>query len=396
MSRGYKKRKRGKKGKILALFASFAFFVALCFRLRFPRYVKSTLLRAALLIMTLEWLTASVYAHPAPFSYLDLRLDQGRLEGTLVAHLTDLAHELNVTPPEALLDPAQAESKREAILGLLRSRLRLEADGRALDPELLRIEALPDRQALALHLRLPTTEPPGALRIQCALFPYDPQHQTFLNIYEEAALTHQEIFSADHTAFNYFSHGRQSAWAVVKTFLPSGIFHIFAGPDHVLFLVGLLLLGGSLLRLLAIVTAFTIAHSITLSLAALDVVNVPARLIEPVIALSIIYVGIDNLMVGKSGRDVRAWIAFFFGLIHGFGFASVLREFGLPRQALGWSLFSFNLGVEIGQVCIVVVVASLLAALRRRNETSGERVAVIGSVGVILAGSYWFIQRVFF
>jgi HupE / UreJ protein len=101
-------------------------------------------------------------------------------------------------------------------------------------------------------------------------------------------------------------------------------------------------------------------------------------------------------MVGKSGWDARAWIAFFFGLVHGFGFAGVLREFGLPSRALGWSLFSFNLGVEIGQVCIVVVVASLLAALRNRNKELGQKIATVGSVIVILAGSFWFIQRVFF
>ena len=151
-----------------------------------------------------------------------------------------------------------------------------------------------------------------------------------------------------------------------------------------------------MLRLMSIVTAFTIAHSITLSLAALDLVSLPARLIEPAIALSIVYVGIDNLLIGKEGRDVRAWTAFFFGYVHGFGFAGVLKEFGLPRQALGWSLFSFNFGVEIGQACIVVVVASLLAALRKRNPDLSRQVAMIGSVCVILAGSYWFIQRVFF
>src|SRR5204863_2200816 len=118
--------------------------------------------------------------------------------------------------------------------------------------------------------------------------------------------------------------------------------------------------------------------------------------IEPAIALSIVYVGIDNLMVGKTSRDVRAWVAFFFGFVHGFGFAGVLREFGLPRQALGWSLFSFNFGVEIGQACIVIVVASLLASVRSRNPQLSRRISTIGSVCVALAGSYWFIQRVFF
>ncbi|MBO0720742.1 MAG: HupE/UreJ family protein [Blastocatellia bacterium] len=335
------------------------------------------------------------YAHPVPYSFLDLRLSRDGLEGTLVVHVFDLAHDLNVAPAESLLDPVMAEAKKEAILSLLRQRLRIAADGQALEFDLARIEPQNERQALALHLRFNTNALPGALAIQCALFPYDPQHQTFLNVYEDGNLIRQEIFNKDHAAFGYFTGSRQGTFAVVKKFIPGGVYHIFTGPDHILFIVGLLLLGGSLMRLLSIVTAFTIAHSITLSLAALDLLNPPARLVEPAIALSIVYVGIDNLMVGKTGRDVRPLIAFFFGLVHGFGFAGVLKEFGLPSRALGWSLFSFNFGVEIGQVCIVVVVATMLAALRNRDKVLGERIALCGSIGVILAGCYWFITRVF-
>lgn len=359
---------------------------------------ESISLRTALLLMFLVRLAAPVYAHPVPYSILDLRMgqSQGQLEGSLVAHITHLSRELNVTPAESLLDPVTLESKKVAIQSLIRPRILLAADGQPLDLNLLRVEPLPDRQAVALRLRFDAKAFPAALGIQCSLFTYEPEHQTFLNIYEEGLLVHQEIFDKDHTALEYFTGSRQVALAVVKKFVPGGIYHIFAGPDHILFIVGLLLMGGSLLRLLTIVTAFTIAHSVTLSLAALDVVNPPAWLIEPAIALSIVYVGIDNLMVGKSGWDARAWIAFFFGLVHGFGFAGVLREFGLPSRALGWSLFSFNFGVEIGQVCIVVVVASLLAALRNRNKELGQKIAAIGSVIVILAGSFWFIQRVFF
>jgi hydrogenase/urease accessory protein HupE len=359
---------------------------------------ESISLRTALLLMVLVRLVTPIYGHPVPFSYLDLRLgqSQGQLEGYLVAHVTYLAREMNVTPPESLLDPVTLESRKEAILGLLRPRIRLTADGQALDLKLERVEPLPDRQAVALYLRADMKAFPATLGIQCSLFTEEPEHQTFLNIYEEGLLARQEIFDKGHTTLDYFTRSRQVTLAVVKKFIPLGIHHIFTGPDHILFIVGLLLLGGSLKRLLTIVTAFTIAHSITLSLAALDVVNPPARLIEPAIALSIIYVGIDNLMVSKSGWDARALIAFCFGLVHGFGFAGVLREFGLPRQALGWSLFSFNFGVEIGQVCIVVVVASLLAALRNRNKELSQRIATIGSIIVILAGSYWFIQRVFF
>jgi hydrogenase/urease accessory protein HupE len=336
-----------------------------------------------------------VHAHPVPFSYLDLRLNGDQIEGTLVAHTIDLAYYLKVEPPESLLDRTVAEAKRDSIRELVKSQLNLLVDGQPVDFELLGIEPLPDRQALSFELKINTSSKPGLLKINCELFLYETEHQTFLNVYEEDKLVEQEIFTYDRRIIAYRVGGRQSWTSVVGTFVPAGIYHIFLGPDHVLFIIGLLLMGGTMLRLLSIVTAFTIAHSITLSLAALNLLNPPSQLIEPVIALSIVYVGIDNLMVGRTGRDVRAWIAFFFGFIHGFGFAGVLQEFGLPRQALGWSLFSFNLGVEIGQACIVLVVASVLAMVRDRNPKLAGRIIKVGSVCVILAGAYWFIERLF-
>jgi hydrogenase/urease accessory protein HupE len=207
-------------------------------------------------------------------------------------------------------------------------------------------------------------------------------------------LTRQEILGATRSTAEYYTGGRQGAVAVFKAFTAAGIHHIAIGPDHILFIIGLLLLGGSVLRLLAIVSAFTVGHSITLSLAAMNIVSPPARIIEPAIALSIVYVGADNLLSSTGARDVRAWIALFFGLVHGFGFASVLREVGLPPRSLGISLFSFNLGVEIGQAIIVVVVASLLALLRARSPVRARQFASAGSVVVMLAGAYWFVQRV--
>jgi hypothetical protein len=249
-------------------------------------------------------------------------------------------------------------------------------------------------QALRLSFRV-SREQPGAVTFDANLFPYDPNHQTFVNVYEGEALRQQFIFAADSDERTYYRGTAQGAFEVMKTFIPSGIHHILIGPDHILFLVGLLLLGGTWSALVRIVTAFTLGHSLTLSLAALDVFSPPPGIIEPAIALSIVFVGADNLVRG-SGRDLRAWAALVFGLVHGFGFANVLREFGLPREALGWSLFSFNVGVEIGQLAIVVVVASILAAVRRRSHAAGYRVAYAGSCVVIAAGTYWFVQRVFF
>lgn len=335
-------------------------------------------------------------AHPVPFSYVDVRIAAGEIELTVVAHMYDVAHDLSVDPADRLLDPAFVSERRDALLALVRDRVHLAADGRVLAAAVWDApQALPQRQSIRFHARYPIASRPGTVTLTAALFPYDPAHQTFLNFYEGDKLTSQAILDRDHRRLEYFVGGRQGVFAVMRKFVPAGIHHILIGPDHILFLIGLLLLGGPMKRLLLIVSAFTVAHSITLSLAALNLVTPPARLIEPAIALSIVYVGVDNLMVGR-GRDVRAWIAFAFGFIHGFGFANVLREMNLPGEALGWSLFSFNIGVEIGQLMVVAVVASALMALRASNEAAGRRLAYAGSVLVILAGTFWFVQRVFF
>ena len=334
-------------------------------------------------------------AHPVPFSYLDVQVQKSALDVSLVVHIFDLAHDLQIAPPERLLEPAVVAERDGAIRALLTPRVELDADGRRLTPEWSPPEILRERQSLRLHLRYAVAAAPGVVTVNTVMFPYDPQHQTFVNMYEGETLTSQMILDGNHPRLEYFAGTRQGVLAVVRKFVPSGIHHILIGPDHILFLVGLLLLGGSLRQLLLVVTSFTVAHSITLSLAALNIVTPPARLIEPAIALSIVYVGADNILA-KGGRDVRVWIAFTFGFIHGFGFANVLREMELPARALGWSLFSFNFGVEIGQLLVVVLVASALGALKSRSEWAGRHLAMAGSVVVILAGAFWFVQRVFF
>ncbi len=347
---------------------------------------------AVVAVMALGTVSPAV-AHPAPFSYLDIVFRNGGIEGTLVVHVIDIAHDLGIEPVERLLENDLVARERQRIGDLLAPRILLRGD-RRLTPQWESLELLREEQAVRLRYRIPDAYP-GALTIDTNLFPYDPLHQTFINIYEEGALRQQVIFNADTEEHTYYLGTTQGAIEVMKTFVPSGVHHILIGPDHILFLVGLLLLGGSWLALVRIVTAFTIGHSVTLSLAALSLLSPPATLIEPAIALSIVFVGADNLVRG-SGRDVRAWVALVFGLVHGFGFANVLREFGLPREALGWSLFSFNVGVEIGQLAIVLLVASALEAVRRYSHVVAYRVALAGSVVVIAAGTYWFVERVFF
>ena len=346
------------------------------------------------MIVASLFLARPVDAHPVPFTYLDLRLTPGAIEGTLVAHIFDLGHDLNIDPAERLLDPAVATQQAAAIAQLFTGRLTVAADGVTLTPQWSSAQVVGDRSSVKLALRYALTRVPGTVTITASMFPYDPQHQTFLNLYEGSALT-QTILDAGRTRFEYFAGTTPGTVAVVRRFLPAGIAHIVIGPDHLLFLVGLLLLGGTLRQLAVLVTSFTVAHSITMSLAALNVISPPARLIEPAIALSIVYVGADNLLI-RDGRDVRALIAGAFGLIHGFGYANVLREMDLPARALKWALLSINVGVEIGQLLVVAVVAAALAALRARNEAAGQRFAFAGSIVVMAAGAFWFVQRVFF
>ena len=354
------------------------------------RFVACAVLAAAL------WLPAPAAAHPAPFSFVDLRLQSTTIELEVVVHAFDVAYELAIQPPNRVLEPGGLGGRAQRLADMVRERLEITVDGSRLDVAVWSDpEPLPERQSVSLRARVELEGAPGRIDVEAVMFPYDPQHQTFVNVYDEGALTAQAILSGGDPRYEYFVGSTQGTLAVIQRFVPQGIHHILIGPDHLLFLVGLLLLGGSLRRLLLVITAFTIAHSITLALAVLDVVRPPGNIVEPIIALSIIYVGADNLLV-RGGRDMRVWIALVFGLIHGFGFASVLREMGLPTGALGWSLFSFNLGVEIGQVAVAVVVASALTWLRARNEKVGRQLAVAGSVGVIAAGTFWFVQRVFF
>jgi len=334
-------------------------------------------------------------AHPVPFSFLDLYLTSTGIEALLVVHDFDLAHDLGIEPSERLHDPAFLLERAASIQALLEARIQILADGKLLKPEWGAPEVLADRQAIRIPLHFSGAALPGKVGIAAAMFPYDPMHQTFVNIYEDGELTRQLILNRVASRIDHVTGTRQGAGAVIGRFVPEGIHHILIGPDHLLFLIGLMLMGGSIRRLLLVVTSFTVAHSITLSLAALDIFTPSPRIIEPAIALSIVYVGFDNLLV-KQGRDVRAWIALAFGFIHGFGFANVLREMDLPRRALGWSLFSFNFGVEIGQMLVVVIVASGLAALRAKNEIAARKVAFAGSIVVIVAGAFWFVQRVFF
>ena len=337
--------------------------------------------------------SAPAHAHPAPFSYLDVRYEGERLTGTLTIHDIDAAHELQLDDPTVLKDAHFLIHQLGVLDVILAKRMELAGEAGPIELKWTYIEPLPGQDAMRLWFEA-TGPPGGKLTYAGDLFPYDPQHQTFVNVYEDGDLAQQWIVSGKSAPQTFYRGTAEGRLSVLKTFVPSGAHHIWIGPDHLLFLLGLLLFGGTWKRVVGIVTAFTVGHSITLSLAATGLVVPPGWLIEPAIALTIVVVGADNLLRGE-GRDLRAGLAGVFGLIHGFGFAAVLREFGLPAEALGWSLFGFNLGVELGQLAVVIPLAVALGWLWRRKPRAARQIATLGSVAVIAGGVYWFAQRTF-
>jgi hydrogenase/urease accessory protein HupE len=192
------------------------------------------------------------------------------------------------------------------------------------------------------------------------------------------------------------SDTRADLGGVLWHYLLAGVEHIAIGYDHVAFLVAMILWGRRLWPLVGVVTAFTLAHSLTLSLAVLGVVSPPQRLVEIAIALSIVYVAAENFFV----RDLRRrWIVtFVFGLVHGFGFAGVLREYGIPQDALVPALAAFNIGVELGQIAIVLIALSTLHLIESRvralQPAPSPRLVYPVSGVVLLLALYWAAERI--
>ena len=224
---------------------------------------------------------------------------------------------------------------------------------------------------------------------------------------------HRQSFVALSTSGNQLARVLLSGRETATTFVPDaavapssdtfldffllGIRHILAGYDHLLFLFGLLLVCRNLRQAALLITCFTLAHSLTLALSTFGLLQLPSRWIEAAIAASIVYVGLENLLRGDGKLRWRWLLTFAFGLIHGLGFAGVLREMGVADG--GWSsvapLAGFNLGVEAGQLCVAAILLPVLLWLRKTPRLM--RVAIpMASIVVAAAGGCWLVQRVFF
>ncbi|MEO8256617.1 MAG: HupE/UreJ family protein [Acidobacteriota bacterium] len=217
-----------------------------------------------------------------------------------------------------------------------------------------------------------------------------PDHRHLLSVTGGGA-TDEAILDLGRPSATFDTASGGSYLRTAGSFLRLGVEHIFTGYDHLAFLVVLLVATAGFRSLIRIVTSFTVAHSITLALATFDAVVLPTRVTESLIALSIAYVAAENLRQSRAIERCR--ITFLFGLVHGFGFAAVLRQMQLPRRNLALSLFSFNAGVELGQLLFVAIVFPMVLYLAASAWQNRIRSAV--SSGIVCLSVYWFVQRAF-
>jgi hypothetical protein len=249
-------------------------------------------------------------------------------------------------------------------------------------------ESTDGKPTLETTLRFVWREPLRTFTIRCEpLTELGADHKTIARVVRNGR-SEQFVFQQGVT----YEAKERSFAASAAQFLELGIQHIFVGYDHLAFLIALVLPRQRWLELVKIVTSFTLAHSLTLALATFDVVRLPATLVEAGIALSVAWVALENLW---SRTFERRWVVtFLFGLVHGFGFANVLKELDLARSALAASLIFFNVGVEVGQVAIVSLLLPLLWLLARTPAYAAS--VKLGSLAIFAAGVYWFFERVVF
>lgn len=281
-------------------------------------------------------------------------------------------------------------------------RLKLTIDQKPLEPTQTNVTLDPSADQFSWQTVLPGANHETSLDQR--LYPEDPASRTLFTTFNNGVQTSETLLdsSTDQTKPSTKSKATQN-----KTqnnalgFLRQGIEHILSGPDHILFVIALLLLGGNLKSLIKTVTAFTLAHSLTLTLAVLGIVRPASRIIEPLIALSICAVAFENFRRTRKDpndetkRDYRPHIAFAFGLIHGFGFAGALTELSLTGSTLFTALVSFNLGVEVGQAAIVLLCVPLFAYFAKLKPQLWQRTTLIGSATISCIGLFWFFTRIF-
>ena len=373
---------------------------------------RSGLFRAAMLA-TAVWLLGGdrAFAHPLSFTEVTLTLRAtGAFEADLIYDLDALALGVPIDTDDAELvgaleglSPEEFATRLSRLRRLFARRVRIRFDG---DPVPFSV-SFPDHgtprateaeipTVLGLTARLAGTAPEGAATV--GFFASRAFGEVHLTIRDpargiEARSVLEPGARSDPLDLTAPTAPPRAA-EVARDYLRLGFIHIVPeGLDHILFVLGLFLLSARLRPLVWQVTAFTVAHAVTLSLAALGIVALSPRLVEPLIALSIVYVAVENVLTDRMTRW-RPPVVFGFGLLHGLGFAGVLGELGLPEQERLLALISFNAGIELGQLAVIAG-AALACGWFRSAPWYRARLVVPASAGIALAGLVWAVERIF-
>lgn len=284
-------------------------------------------------------------------------------------------------------------ASRDQMLGVIRSKVTVTAQSRRCEPGQGSLAPPTSKESVTLVVDFTCGADVRDLLIRDDLFDVLGMDYHTLARIDAPGQTEQFAFAPETRETRVTLDTANDRRRGTLSFVLLGVEHILSGYDHLLFLFGLLLRGGGLLALVKIITAFTLAHSVTLALAVFDVVVLPDRLVEAVIALSIACVAAENLVAHPV--VARRWVvSFCFGLVHGFGFSSALRELGLPTQGLVLSLFGFNAGVELGQGLVIAAVLPVMVLVR--NTRWEPRMMWSSSVAILLVGVVLFVERTFF
>ena len=360
-------------------------------------------------------LAAAAWAHKPSDSYLTLRGEAGKGDVTVrwdIA-LRDLDYVLQLDrDTNGELTWGEVRQRSADITRLATQNLQLSSGDKACPWDStgpLQLDHHSDGTYAVLSLVAHCPSLDAGLKARYSLFfDVDPSHRGLVQWIAPGGVAAQALIFGTESAEQALALQPAGAWQTLRQYLVDGVWHIWIGYDHILFLLALLLpavlvrrnrqwqgaprLPGALKEVVKVVTAFTLAHSITLSLAALQVISLPSRLVESAIALSVVIAALNNLRGTIEGR--RWMMAFVFGLLHGFGFAAVLADLGLPQGALVLALVGFNLGVEVGQLAIVAVFLPIAFALRRTRFYQFG-VLKIGSLVVAALATWWLVQRAF-
>ena len=349
--------------------------------------VCATLVRVLLLCFVFLS-AANAWGHDGSLSAIRVMLEGNSLAMTVTTHQAAL--ELSAG---ARLDPVDTDLA-------IRSRTYVYAGDVRIQPKLASLSLDTKSGMSTWSARLPWSHKPVTVRQ--GLYPEDKSSKCLVTIYLDGKAIFDDVYAAEKRQEDDLALAQPLAfWHTTIKFLQNGVYHIFTGIDHVCFVIALVLLGGTVGSMLRVLTGFTVAHSLTLACAVLGIYAIPSWIVEPLIALSIVVVAVDNVARLRSSKSQenhackwRAYLAFAFGLLHGFGFAGALGALKLAGLPLLTSLLAFNVGVEVGQVCIAGGVLLGILALTKNKVLLVRHVRIVGSITVGVAGSVWFVQRV--